>query len=98
MIHQPARRSHHNLGLLLQGLGLGDQGCAAVEHRDPDAGIKRQKTAQLVTNLNGQLPGGSQDKPLHIAAFRVHMLNHGNAKGEGFAGARRRLGNHILPG
>ena len=97
MIHQTTRCCHHNLGLALQLLDLSADAGAAVEHRHPDSLIKGQQTPKLVPNLDGQLPGGSQNQPLNTVAFRVDMLNHGNAEGKGLTGASGCLGNYILP-
>ena len=97
MVHQAAGGGHHNLGLLFHGFDLAADAGTAVEHRHPDILIVGQQTSELIANLNGQLPGGGQNQALHILALGVHMLNHGDAKGEGLAGAGRSLGDYVLP-
>ena len=97
MVHQSAGGRHHDLGLFLQLSCLSHNAGAAVEHRHTDALVIGQQRAQLVTDLNRQLPGRCQDQTLYIRAFRVNMLDHGNAEGKGLAGTGRRFGDHILP-
>ena len=97
MVHKPSGGSHHNLGFLFQLLGLPDDARAAVEHRHPDALVEGEQLPQLIPNLDCQLPGGSQNQPLNLRQLRLNVLDHGNAEGEGLAGAGGGLGNHILP-
>ena len=52
---------------------------------------------QLVTDLDGKLPGGGKDQPLHLIVFGVDVLDHGDAEGEGLAGACGGFGDDILP-
>ena len=97
MVHQTAGSSNHDLGLLLQLLGLAYDAGTAIKDSHTNALVISQQTPQFIADLNGQLTGGSQDKALDIGARRVDMFNHGNAKRKGFAGAGGSLGNDILP-
>ena len=97
MVHQPPGGCHYNLGLALQLLDLSADSGAAVEHRHPDSLVIGQQAPQFVADLDGQLPGRCQNQSLNPFYLRVNVLNHGNAKGKGFARSRGCLGNHIPP-
>ena len=97
VIHQPPGGGYHDLGLLLQLLRLCSQTRAAIEHRHPDTLIIGEQSPQLIADLERQFPGRRQNQPLHIAACRVDMLNHGNTKRECLSRAGGRFGDHILP-
>ena len=97
VVHKPPRRGHDDLGLFAQLLGLGVQLLAAVEHRHPDALLELQQAPELVPDLQGQLPGGSQDRRLHRLGFRVNVLDDGDPEGEGLSGAGGGLGDDVLP-
>ena len=97
MVHETAGGGHHDLRMLFQLLDLSAQTGAAVENGHPDALIEGQQAPQLIADLDGQLPGRRQNQPLHIRAGGVDMLDHGDAEGEGLAGAGGGLGDHVLP-
>ena len=97
MVHKTARSRHHDLGLLLQLLNLTSDAGSAVENRHPDALIVGQQAAQLIPDLQSQLPGGCQDQCLYLGAVGLNVLNHGDAERKSLAGAGGSLGNDILP-
>ena len=97
MVHQSAGGCHNDLRLLFQGFDLPADARAAIEHRHTDIVEIGQKTSQLIADLDGQLPGGGQNQALDLFTFRIDVLDHGNAKGEGLSRARRGLGDYIPP-
>ena len=97
MVHEAAGGGHHDLGALFEKGNLLVDGLAAVEAGHPDAGKEGAQLAQLVLNLQGQLPGGCQNEAGDVGALGVGVLHHGDAEGEGFAGAGGGLGDDVLP-
>ena len=97
VVAEAPRSRHHDLGPLFQRVDLPADGLAAVETHRAYTRLERRQVPDLVRDLNGQLPGGSQDHCLNALILRVHMLHNGDAVGKRLAGAGGSLGNHILP-
>ena len=97
VVHQTAGRGNHDLGLLFQLFQLTADAGTAVKHGNPDALEVSQQSSELITDLNGQLPGRGKDQGLNGILLGIDVLDHGNAEGEGLAGAGGGFGDHILP-
>ena len=97
MVGQAAGRRHDDVRMLLKAADLRLHALPAVQDGDADVLVIGQKAAQLVRNLDGKLPRRRKDQPLQVITGRIDMLDHGDAEGEGLAGAGGRLGNHVLP-
>ena len=81
MVHQPPRRGHDDLRMVFQLLDLSLNLRAAIDHGHADILIISKQSAQFVADLNGEFARRSENQPLQIFAFRVDMLDHGNAEG-----------------
>ena len=97
MVHQPPRRGHDDLRMVFQLLDLSLNLRAAIDHGHADILIISKQSAQFVADLNGEFARRSENQPLQIFAFRVDMLDHGNAEGERLARAGRSLGDNVFP-
>ncbi len=95
MVHQPSRRGYHDLGPLLQ---LGDllvNGLSAVQADGAHPLFEGAQVPQLVPDLDGQLPGGSQNQPQHVGGLRIDVLHHRDTEGKGLSCPGGRLSDHI---
>ena len=97
VIHQAARRRHHDLTPLCEAFGLFFHIGAAVYACDLHARHKGREGRQLVGDLLGQLTGGGHDDRLRHFPGRVDLLRHRDAEGAGLAGAGGSLGDNIPP-
>ena len=97
MVLEAARGGHHDLGPLFQRVDLLADGLAAVEADHADARLELGQLPHLGGDLEGQLPGGGQNDGLDLIAVRIHVLDDGDAEGEGLTGAGGSLGGNILP-
>ncbi len=81
MIHDAARRSHHNLYALGKRPDLSGYFLSSVYGKNLDSvGIFRQPS-DLLRCLNRQLPGWTQHDSLQLFQIRIRILYHGNSKG-----------------
>ena len=95
MVHQAARRGHHDLAALCQAAGLLVHVGAAIDAGHLHFGHEIGQVLHIPCNLLGQLPGGGQNHSLGNLLLRVNMLCHRDAEGAGLAGAGGGFGNHI---
>ena len=98
VIHQAARRCHHDLAAFGQTSGLLFHVGTAVDAGHLYFGHEISQRFQLLRDLLRQLPGGCHDNSLRIFIFRLDMLCHRDTKGAGLAGAGGSLGDHVMPG
>ena len=97
VVPQAAGGGDDDLGPLFQRVDLLADGLAAVEADHADARLELGQLPHLGSDLEGQLPGGGQNDGLDLIAVRIHVLDDGDAEGEGLAGAGGGLGRHVLP-
>ena len=98
MVHQAARRGHHDLAALFQPVDLPLHIGPAVHAGNAHRRHKVGQILQVPGNLLGQLPSGGQNHRLRAGKFLVQAFDHRNAEGTGFARARGGLGDHVPPG
>ena len=98
VVHQAARRCHHDLAALGQALGLLFHVGTAVHAGHLHLGHEVSEVRQLLGDLLGQLAGGGHDDGLGVLVLRLDMLRHRDAEGAGLAGAGGGLGDDVMPG
>ena len=64
VVHQPSRRGHDDLRMILQLLDLSLDLRAAVDHGHADILIIGKQPAQLVADLDGKLTRRGEDQTL----------------------------------
>ena len=97
VVHEPSRRGDDDLRAFLKLLDLRLDLRAAVDHGHADVLGKRQKTAQLVSDLDGKLARRREDKPLKLLRVGVDVLDHRDAEGKGLARSGGCLCDDVLP-
>ena len=97
MVAEPSRGGDYDLRPLLEGLNLPSDWLPAVQTDGAHAGPVCGDHPQLVSYLDGQFSGRGQNDRLHTVLLGVDMFDDWNAVSEGFPGAGRGFGDHILP-
>ena len=96
VVHQTARRGHHDLATLGKALCLLFHIGTAIYAGHLHLRHKIGELGQLFRDLLGQLPGGSHDDSLRVLVFREDMLRHRDAEGTGLAGAGGGFCDHVM--
>ena len=96
MVRKPSWRAHHDVRAPLQFDELPFVGCAPVNRHRSHALLADGEFVNLVGDLGGQLPGGSEDQHLRNRFRRVDPLDRRNAKRGGLARSRLRLADHVV--
>lgn len=97
MIQQPSGGGDHDMGVLFQGGQLLADGLAAVNGGDAYIGAEDGQLAQLLRDLQAQLPRGADDDRLNIGAVRIQAFQQRDTEGAGFPCAGGCLGNEVVP-
>ena len=98
MVAEAAGGGHHNLRTLFEGVNLLADGLSAVEADAAHAGLESGDIPQLTGDLNGKLPGRSQNDRLYRFILRVNMLHNGDAVCKGFSRPGGSFCDDVLPG
>lgn len=97
MVADPARRTHHDMGAVLQGADLGADRRPATEGQHLDVVPVTGQPAQLSGHLGGQLPGGAEYQPLDREQPWLQPLDQADAECSGLATASPGLSDEVLP-
>src|SRR6187399_1388459 len=96
MIQDAPGRSDEDLRTLIEPLDLFRHWCAAVDGQHTDTGILAERF-QLASDLQRQLPSGTQHESLHDFDLAAHdTIDERQAERGGFARARSGLHDEIL--
>ena len=96
VVHQPARRGHHNVRPLGQHESLLHHVVAAHDRHDLDA-HPRPERRHLVGDLRRQLTGGREDQTHHAVRVARQRLQHRQHEGGGLPRARLSGTEDVLP-
>ena len=97
VVQQPPRGGHHDLGLAPEPGKLFVHGLAAVNAGNPDLWDILGQFGQLVGDLLGQFPGGTEHNLLNFGFLQVHIFQHGYPECAGFPGSGGRYGGDVVP-
>ena len=95
VIQQTAGGRNDDLRIALQRVQLLHNGLTAVQYRNAYLGNERRQFRQLFADLHRQLAGRAEHNLLNAAILQIHIFQHGNPKGAGFARARGGNGHDV---
>ena len=97
-VYQAAWRCHDDLHSLLQGTHLRLYRSPAVDSLDMDALHIFAEVAEVVGDLQAQLPGGTEDEGLRAANPAVYMHQQGDAESRRLTRTRLCQSYHVPTG
>ena len=95
VIHDPARRSHHDLNAAAQLIELHPHALPAVDRQHVKAGQKPRVGLHRLGDLQGQFAGRGKHQQLRIIGGRVDARQQRQRKGGRLAGTCLRLSQQI---
>jgi hypothetical protein len=97
VVHDAARRAHHDVRAMLQAGQLRAHGGAAAQGQDLHVVLGRGQAAQFLRHLVGQFARGAQHQGLHGKTAQVQVGQQGQRKGGGLAAAGAAWAIRSLP-